>query len=90
MDSNNNASPMRISGIVMMGLGLLFALAGFAMETTAEFSSTLNIGLLNDQSNRILFGGFTAVVGAILFAAGSIIRELRPSIAESATSEEDA
>ncbi|WP_374540742.1 hypothetical protein [Sphingorhabdus sp.] len=73
MESTSNGSTLRAAGGTLLALGLLLALAGFAMTTTAEYSDTLNIGLLNDQTNRILAGGFSAVCGAVLFAAGAII-----------------
>lgn len=74
--TTGNGATMRMLGGALLGLGALFALIGFGMDTTAEYSSTLNIGLLNDQSNAITAGGFMAVCGAIFYAAGSVIREL--------------
>ena len=47
---------MKVVGFILITLGMLFMFAGMTMDTTANYSDTLNIGLLNDQTNRILIG----------------------------------
>lgn len=75
----NDGSLMRVSGILLILIGVLIDLVAFSMTTTASFSDTLNIGLLNDQSNLIVAGTLMAVCGTILLSAGSIIREMNAS-----------
>jgi hypothetical protein len=68
---------MRIAGFCLCVLGVLFVLAGLMMPTTAGYSDTLNILLLNDQTNRILMGGFSFVGGVVLIAADAIREAVR-------------
>ena len=68
---------MKITGFGLCGLGVVLVLAGLMMQTTAEYSDTLNIGLLNDQTNRVLMGGFSFVGGIVLIAAASICEAIK-------------
>lgn len=81
MGSKVSGSTMCTVGGALGAVGIFIIGSGFAMGTTAEFSQTLNIGLLNDQSNRIILGGFTALAGAVVFSAGAIIQALTGSTA---------
>lgn len=76
MKNDNKGKLTKVAGGTLLCLGALIVLSGFAMTTTAEYSDTLNIGLLNDQSNRVISGGLMAVCGAIFFAAGLILEEM--------------
>lgn len=68
---------MKVIGIALSVLGCLIILIGYGMTTTAEYSNTLNIGLLNDKSNTVVTGGFVALSGAVLFSASQIIEALK-------------
>lgn len=65
---------MKTIGVTLLGFGVIVLLAGLLKSGAAEYSDTLNIGLLNDKTNLTLAGGFAAVVGAI-FASASILAE---------------
>jgi len=68
---------MKVVGLIAAGLGVLIVLLGYGMSGAAEYSDTLNMGLLNDKTNMVLAGGFMAVSGAILFAASQVIAAIR-------------
>ena len=74
-------------GWTLLVLGMCIQFFGFTKRTTAnEYSDTLNIGLLNDQNNLIIFGGFWFVSGIVLIAASriadAIIKDRNPSALE--------
>lgn len=69
------------TGIGLVIIGVLALLIGFGMSGSAEYSDTLNIGLLNDKSNLIMTGGFMSVCGVVFIATDMIIFALlQPSI----------
>ena len=76
-----NATPkertrMRNTGFGLLALGAAIMLFGLLKSGAAEYSDTLNIGLLNDKTNLVMFGGFTSVVGAIFASVGQFRSEL--------------
>jgi len=68
---------MKICGIILGLVGCLIMLIGYGMSGAAEYSDTLNIGLLNDKSNAVVAGGFVALSGAVIFSASQIIDAVR-------------
>lgn len=78
---------MRIIGALLLIAGLaVSAFAFFKMPTTREdaaaqalgiessIGGTLNIGLLQDQALMFHAGLAVAIIGAIFFAAGALVR----------------
>ena len=64
---------MKEIGYLLGVVGALLMAYGIGSSGAAEYSDTLNIGLLNDKSNLVMAGGFLAVCGTILIAAASIV-----------------
>jgi hypothetical protein len=48
-------------------------LYGLFASGAAEYSETLNIGLLNDKTNMVTAGGFSFTSGSIFLAARAIL-----------------
>ena len=66
---------MKIVGLLVLVLGTLFLIGGFAMETSVPLSMEPgkrihNLGLMRDQQNAIMIGLGLMVVGAIFLAMG--------------------
>jgi hypothetical protein len=64
---------MKPLGFLLFVAGLLIMGFAFSMDTTLEgpFGRIHNVGLLNDRQNRMIAGGFLAVLGAIFLAVTS-------------------
>ncbi len=60
---------MKIFGINLIFIGLLWALFAFNMDTTVE--NTYNIGLISQQQNYIQGSGITLIVGVMLLIFGT-------------------
>jgi hypothetical protein len=75
---------MKAIGLGVLAIGVLIVLVALTKSGAAEYSDTLNIGLLNDKTNMTLAGGFTGVVGAIFAATGAVVERLGVSAAQSA------
>ena len=69
-------SGMRLSAIVMLGLGGLVILIGLLMSGSHADSDVVNIGLLNTKSNLVVAGGLMSVCGSIFYTADQIIRTM--------------
>lgn len=67
---------MKIVGYVLLAIGGVILIAGLAMSGAAEYSDTLNVGLLNTKTNLVLAGGFTAVVGAVFTAVAFVLQAI--------------
>lgn len=68
---------MKKIGLCVLAIGVVILLFGVLKSGAAEYSNTLNIGLLNDKTNLTLAGGFTAIIGAIFAAAGTVLEQLQ-------------
>jgi len=79
---------MTVTGYIVLGLGVLLMMAAFGARTTAEFSDTLNIGLLNDKSNSIAVACTALICGVLFIVGGSIVSTLDRLLSED-ESEED-
>lgn len=71
---------MKRIGLCVLTVGALIVLLGLFKSGAAEYSDTLNMGLLNDKTNLTLTGGFTSVVGAIFAAAGIVADKLNAGL----------
>ena len=75
---------MRKFGFFLTGVGLVWALYSFNMDTTVRTESYYgggisipsqrvhNLGLLEDRRNNLLGAGFTVLIGVILIGFGSV------------------
>lgn len=67
-----SSNAMKASGWLVALLGIVLLLVGFGKDTTAAFSDTLNIGLLNDKSNMIGVACTTLICGVLLVVGGTV------------------
>ena len=65
---------MKKWGIVIIILGLIWALIAYNMSTTVGegFREVHNIGLMEYRRNHIMLAGMTTIAGIILFSFGSV------------------
>ncbi|WP_148649442.1 hypothetical protein [Novosphingobium barchaimii] len=64
----------KIAGIAALATGFVVEVYALLKSGAAEYSETLNIGLLNDKTNLMMMGGSLAIVGAIFIAVGALLR----------------
>lgn len=65
-----------VCGICLFALGALVIFIGMTMRVTAQYSSTLNIGLLNEQLYLVVLGTGMCLGGVILLAITSLHRSI--------------
>jgi biotin transporter BioY len=70
--SRTSTSGMKIAGIVLLVVGVLWLLIALQMDVTAPNSRVVNIGRLQERSNQLLLGGLVTLIGAVLFGFGSL------------------
>jgi hypothetical protein len=67
---------MRVFGYIFLAIGLLIMLISFniniSIESTAYGGRIINSGFVADRQFAATIGGFLAVVGSVLIAAGAI------------------
>lgn len=65
---------MKGIGIILLVAGLIGAVFALSMDTSVNtgYGSVNNIGLMAEKQNLLLFAGFAATVGAILFGFSSV------------------
>lgn len=81
---------MKAIGLGLLAVGTLIMLFGLVKSGAAEYSDTLNVGLLTEKTNLVLVGGFAQVIGAIFQATSSIMERLGASASASAITTEGA
>lgn len=64
---------MRQLSVVTAIIGIIFIVLAVVADTTADFSTTLNIGLLQGQMMKLHFGIGMLIVSAILGAGDAIV-----------------
>ncbi len=68
---------MKIAGILVWVIGALALICAFVMETTAPYSDTLNIGLMQNQLMWWQLGLAALIAGSVLFTVGELIELMR-------------
>lgn len=75
---------MKLLGIVLLAIGVLWAVVTFNADTTVSTESRFigetyvpsqkvnNIGLMDERRNHLILSALVVVVGAILFVAGNV------------------
>lgn len=87
---------MRLLGIFLIGVGLIWAVIAFDMRTSVtaggqrigsgEYAidvpsvSVNNLGLMEQRRNHLLLAGLTAVAGVVLFGMGTLQQSNAPSL----------
>jgi hypothetical protein len=80
MRNNFKTLNLAVAGWALLAIGMAAAVFGFFKSGAAEYSETLNIGLLTDKTNMVLAGGFMATIGAIFYATHVIASAVRMDV----------
>ena len=67
-------------GAFLLLAGLIVMLIGYMKRGTAEYSSMLNIGLLNDKANLVSIGGVITLSGVIFVCTAILASRIQTSL----------